>query len=71
MVNQPYLLLLEEPWNGLEPECKVGLINYLRSRPNNATIIISSNDPEFSKQADYHIQLSKGLATINRINNGR
>jgi ABC-type bacteriocin/lantibiotic exporter with double-glycine peptidase domain len=64
LVNQPNILLLEEPWNGLEPECKTSLISYLLKNPNNATILISSNDPDFAEKADYHIQLSNGLATV-------
>jgi ATP-binding cassette, subfamily B, bacterial len=61
--NSPKLLLLEEPWQGLEDIPKHNLIQYLLNKPRNQTIIIASNDEHFAASCDYQIQLINGVAT--------
>ncbi|MBK7762019.1 MAG: ATP-binding cassette domain-containing protein [Bacteroidetes bacterium] len=59
-VNQPALLLLEEPWNGLESKVKPLIINYLKNLSTRASVIVVSNDTEFAKQCTININLGKG-----------
>lgn len=58
--NQPNLLLLEEPWQGLESPEKTTMINYLLNGIQNTTVFVVSNDEEFAKKCDYHIYLENG-----------
>ncbi|WP_235832196.1 peptidase domain-containing ABC transporter [Aquirufa rosea] len=51
------LLLLEEPWNGLDQASAEKLKSYLLSPANQATTIIVSNDPVFVSAADQQINL--------------
>ncbi len=62
-LNQPRLLLLEDPWEGLEPQCKAKMINYLTSRPNGATIFVATNDDALKQVCDYQIEINDGFAT--------
>lgn len=64
LLNKPRLLLLEDPWDGLTGHEKQKLTQYLASRPNNATIIVTGSDPAFLKACDYQILLSNGTATL-------
>ncbi len=58
--NEPNLLLLEEPWQGLEEVEKEKMINHLINKIPNATIIVASNDEAFAKKCDYHFHLENG-----------
>lgn len=62
--NEPNLVLLEEPWEGLENSVKEQLIQKLLNHSAQATLIIASNDQAFAKQCDYHIELINGSATL-------
>lgn len=64
LLNKPRLLLLEDPWDGLTGHEKQKLTQYLTSRPNNATIIVTGSDTAFLKACDYQILLSDGTATL-------
>jgi ATP-binding cassette, subfamily B, bacterial len=74
-VNEPSLILLEEPWQGLDESVKDDIIDYLillswngklLNKMHSATVIVASNDVEFSQKCDYHIHLTNGLATITK-----
>lgn len=65
-VNDPTLLLLEEPWQGLEKPTKNAMIDYIMSKKHNATVVIASNDNDFAAKCDYHVYLTNGVATIIR-----
>ncbi len=58
LVGKHRLLLLENPFNNLEPQEIVALVDYLQ-KDNNATIIITSEDEEIKKQCDMVINLKK------------
>lgn len=62
--NDPALLLLEEPWQGLEEPIKDKMIDYLFHKTKEATIFVSSNDEIFARKCNYHIQLKNSLATV-------
>ncbi len=59
-VNNPRLLLLDEPWANFEPETQQKIINYIQFLKLNTTIIIITNDEEFAKKSDYQLILKKG-----------
>mgnify|MGYP003671257711 CR=1 FL=1 len=63
LLNQPKLLLLEDPWEGMEPQSKSKMIQYLASKPNNATVIIATNDDAIKNLCDYQIELTHGTLT--------
>lgn len=50
--GKPGLLLLEEPWEGLDPASRQNMIDFLRTEMKNSTIIVASNDPAFLQEAD-------------------
>jgi ABC-type bacteriocin/lantibiotic exporter with double-glycine peptidase domain len=64
LVASPQLILLEDPFLGLEEYAKEKLKDYLLSKEINATVIISSNDAQIAKKCDYRIKMSKGKAVL-------
>jgi ABC-type bacteriocin/lantibiotic exporter with double-glycine peptidase domain len=50
--GKPALLLLEEPWEGLDPSGRQNMIDFLRTEMKGSTIIVASNDPAFLQEAD-------------------
>lgn len=64
LLNEPELLLLEEPWQGLEANEKLSLKKYLFDKNLKSTVIIISNDPESLEQYDLHLQLKQGRANL-------
>ena len=58
--NEPNLLLLEEPWQGLEVNEKEIMMKFLLNSIKNTTVIVVSNDEGFAKKCDYHIHLDNG-----------
>lgn len=60
MCNQPSLLLLEEPWEGLGEHEKEKLIHYLLHILKRSTLFVISNDQEFAAQCDLQIRLEQG-----------
>lgn len=59
-VNEPNLLLLEEPWQGLGLNEKEKMVDYLLHKLQNTTIIVVSNDKAFAQKCDYHYHLENG-----------
>ncbi|MEO6282418.1 MAG: ATP-binding cassette domain-containing protein [Dyadobacter sp.] len=71
LLDKPILLLLEDPWEGMAGPDKQKMMEYLLGKPNNATVIVISNEDEFLERCDYRILLSNAAATITRnIENG-
>ncbi|SKB76861.1 ATP-binding cassette domain-containing protein [Dyadobacter psychrophilus] len=71
LLGKPDLLLLEDPWQMLTGPERQRMMAYLLSKPNNATIIVVANDPEFSRQCDYQIILNnKAITIISNHENG-
>ena len=66
MLNEPTLLLLEEPWGGFEQPVKEKITDYLLNRPPNVTVIVVTNDEAFAASCDYLISLSTGFVTIHK-----
>lgn len=63
LVQQPKLLLLEEPWQGMEPVYQEKLQQYLLKYLADTTIIVVTNDQQFSSQCDKVFMLDKGTIT--------
>lgn len=60
LVNNPRLVLLEEPFDGISEAARKSVINYLLTETKEQTILISSNDEIFASQCDKIIYLEKG-----------
>ncbi|HPH86002.1 MAG TPA: ATP-binding cassette domain-containing protein [Ferruginibacter sp.] len=60
LVGNPGLLLLEEPFAGIEEEPRHMIIDYLLHQTPNQTVMVSSNDIEFAAQCDKVIFLQDG-----------
>lgn len=65
LVGNPKILLLEEPWLGLNDGIKTKIINYLNKIKFDKTIVVVGNDSEMQRYADYKITLENGKATEN------
>ncbi|MBL0358455.1 MAG: ATP-binding cassette domain-containing protein [Chitinophagaceae bacterium] len=61
LVNNPRLVLLEEPFDGLSEMVKVSIIKYLLTETTGQTILISCNNEAFASQCDKVIYLDKGV----------
>ena len=60
LVGNQRLLLLEEPFEGIEDEPRRLIIDYLLSRESPRTMLISCNDIDFASQCDKVIFLENG-----------
>ncbi len=58
--NEPRLLLLEEPWQGLEKTDQNKIIDYLLNKLPNTTVIVVSNDAEFASKCNMQFILNEG-----------
>jgi ABC-type bacteriocin/lantibiotic exporter with double-glycine peptidase domain len=54
------LLLLEEPWAGLDPSNKEIIKKYLLNLPADTTVIVVSDDADFNKLTDQQINMNHG-----------
>lgn len=66
LVNEPEILILEEPWDRMDPETGQRLVNYLKNRPAHVTQIIATQDKDFAAESDYVISLGSGVTTIKK-----
>jgi ABC-type bacteriocin/lantibiotic exporter with double-glycine peptidase domain len=57
LVNKPRLILLEDPFSGLEETFKTQIKNLLLDKKNPATVVISTNDAQFASQCDKIIRV--------------
>ena len=59
LVNDPVLLILEEPWFGFNEETKLHIQQYLVKLSKTRTIVISTNDSMFIETCPvkYHIEM--------------
>jgi len=54
------LLLLEEPWAGLEPSNKEIVKKYLLNLPADTTVIVVSDDADYNRLTDQQINMTHG-----------
>jgi ABC-type bacteriocin/lantibiotic exporter with double-glycine peptidase domain len=55
LAGNPKLLLLEEPWQGLEDRQKRAIQQYLLEQLPHTTVMVVSNDAEFASKCDQQI----------------
>ncbi|MEI6312477.1 MAG: ATP-binding cassette domain-containing protein [Bacteroidota bacterium] len=67
-INKPKLILLEEPWLGIDIQTKNKLIDYLFEIASTSTIIIASDDSEFAQKCHHQILLINGTAQLKSNN---
>ncbi|MBL7729446.1 MAG: ATP-binding cassette domain-containing protein, partial [Dinghuibacter sp.] len=58
LVNRPRLLLLEEPWQGFDPEEKQRIQQLLLTRFTQTTVLVVTNDADFIRQCNRNIFLT-------------
>ncbi|HET9056793.1 MAG TPA: ABC transporter ATP-binding protein [Chitinophagaceae bacterium] len=61
LVASPHLLLLEEPWRGLEENVQQAIKEYLLTQIPNTTVIVASNDENFARKCEQVIIISNGM----------
>ena len=54
---KPALLLLEEPWEGMNAGNRAQVMQVLRDLPDETTVLVSTNSDEFKRMADGVIEL--------------
>jgi ABC-type bacteriocin/lantibiotic exporter with double-glycine peptidase domain len=55
LINMPILLILEEPWLGLDENAQKGIQDYLERISLESTIVISTNDNEYINKSNFNI----------------
>lgn len=60
LINNPRLVLLEEPFNGIEEEIQHQIIDYLLHQTPHQTLLVISNDQAFAAQCDKVIFMQDG-----------
>lgn len=60
LIDQPRLLLLEEPWLGFDDEARQKIQNYLLRKIPNTTALIITNDTEFGEQCTGMVKMENG-----------
>jgi ABC-type bacteriocin/lantibiotic exporter with double-glycine peptidase domain len=60
LVNHPRLMLLEEPWRGLEEENRIRIQDFLLNESPSATVFVESNDETFARRADEIMVFEEG-----------
>lgn len=60
LVNTPKLLLLEDPFEGMEEVPRRNIIRYLLDETPGQTVLVSSNDIAFASRCDWVIFLEEG-----------
>jgi ABC-type bacteriocin/lantibiotic exporter with double-glycine peptidase domain len=62
--NQPKLILLEDPWEGLDSSVQENIKNYLFNQLTNTTVIVTTKDDDFARKCDGQIILTNGKANF-------
>jgi ABC-type multidrug transport system fused ATPase/permease subunit len=57
LINDPILLILEEPWKNLDIQSTSIIQDYLIDKAKNATIIISTDDENFKSKCGVNFQI--------------
>lgn len=65
LIDDPRLLLLEEPWRGLDQANRKLVVDYLLRRGLDTTVFVESNDRDFARQADFVLVFRDGELVYN------
>ena len=61
LLHRPELLVLDEPFSGLDPQARTLLVDYLKNSDQNRTVLLSSQDIELTREfCDREIALQYG-----------
>lgn len=63
LVQHPKLLLLEEPWAGIEPIYQERIKHYLLHQTPHTTVIVVTADLQFTERCDKILLLENGIVT--------
>lgn len=61
LMLKPKLILMEEPWSGIEEAFKSRMENYLLNELKQTTMVMITNDHSFANQCDQVIELREGM----------
>ncbi len=64
LVNRPQLLLLEEPWLGLESNYADNIKRNILQAGKDTTVVVVTNDKTYAEQCDQVFELSSGKLNI-------
>lgn len=65
LIHDPAIVLLEEPWQGMEDESANNIKNYLTDKSFNKTVLVVTNDETFAASCDKVIILEEGKVKMN------
>ncbi len=65
LVTKPALILVEDNWNGIEPQIRQQVINYLTHPDHAFTLLAISNDEAFTSQCTRSLYLEDGQLVQN------
>lgn len=68
IINEPSLLLMDEPLLGLEPEIKQPFANYLLKQLPSTTLLMTLQDDAMLPLFDYQIDFTNGTAQLIKLN---
>jgi ATP-binding cassette subfamily B protein len=68
LIHKPKMLLLEEPWLGLEDQHATRIKEYLLNELPATTVIAVANDPSFAEHCNKSIIMSRGTISEIKIN---
>jgi len=67
LIHEPQLLLLEEPWLGLEYENAMHIQQFILEQLADKTVVMVTNDEQFAAKCDMVLVMDKGtIKTIKR-----
>ena len=66
LAGNSIFIVFEEPWIKLDEFSKKSVQNYLIKIATNKTVIVSTNDKEFTELSNHHIHLENGNAFIKK-----
>ncbi len=69
LIHNPQLLLLEEPWLGLEEQYAQQIQAYITEKPIDRTVIVVTNDSAFAEKCNIVIEMDKGEIKSLKTNN--
>ncbi|HRH99967.1 MAG TPA: ABC transporter ATP-binding protein [Saprospiraceae bacterium] len=62
LIHDPILLILEEPWQGMDNLTKENIQNYLVKISKSKTVVISTDDSGFKSRCQNNIELQKSMS---------
>ena len=64
LVSRPKLILLEDPWEGMEDISRQQMLQMIKEKLGNATVIIATNDEAYRIICDKVFELDNGTLKV-------